>query len=107
MTPIDWVATLADAAALKRAGLFLVEGRLVLERLLSCLPDGADRVVGVLATAAAARALELDARLPDRLEVRTPGEMAALTGFNFHRGVLALVRRPPMRAVEELLENRP
>ena len=39
------VSILSDPAALKRAGLFLVEGRLVLARLLSVVPDGADRVV--------------------------------------------------------------
>lgn len=103
VTGIDWVATIADAAALRRAGLFLVEGRLVLERLLSMVPNGADSVVAVLATAAAAHALDLEARCSGRLDVRTPREMAALTGFNFHRGVLALVERPPMRSVEELL----
>jgi tRNA G18 (ribose-2'-O)-methylase SpoU len=105
VAPIDWAATIADAAALKRDGLFLVEGRLVLERLLSSMPDGAARVVAVLATAAAARALDLEARLPDRLDVRTPAEMAALTGFNFHRGVLALVERPPTRSVDALLDT--
>lgn len=103
VTPVDWGAMIADAAALKRAGLFLVEGRLVLERLLSNVPDGAASVVAVLATAAAARALDLEARLHDRLEVRTPEEMAALTGFNFHRGVLALVRRPAMPSLDEML----
>lgn len=100
--PVDWAATVADAKALQRDGLFLVEGRLALERLLS-RQSGTTRVVAVLATAAAARALDLQVRLPGRLEVRTPAEMAALTGFNFHRGVLALVERPPMPSLDEIL----
>jgi tRNA G18 (ribose-2'-O)-methylase SpoU len=29
--------------------------------------------------------------------------MTALTGFNFHRGVLAIVRRPPMRDVSSIV----
>ena len=36
----------------------------------------------VLATPAAARALALESRLPDRLTVRTPAEMEALTGVS-------------------------
>ena len=102
--PVDWSATLADAPALKRDGVFLLEGRLLLERLLASASGGA-QVVAVLATAAAARTLDLDARLPGRVDVRTPAEMAAVTGFNFHRGVLALVRRPPMPRLDEILAN--
>jgi len=103
MTPVDWAGRLADPASLTRDGLYLLEGRLPLERLLSGTSGGAQRLVSVLATEAAARALDLEARLPGRVEVRTPAEMAALTGFNFHRGVLALVARPPMRSVEEIV----
>lgn len=103
VTPPIWTRALSEPEALRRDGRFLVEGRLALERLLA-LEGGAARVVAVLSTGTAARALQLEARLPGRVEVRSPAEMAALTGFNFHRGVLALVERPAMLSVDTLLK---
>lgn len=105
MAGVDWSLALADPQALREAAHFLAEGRLVLERILAGAVGGPDAIVEVLATPAAARALALESRLPDRLTVRTPAEMEALTGFNFHRGVLALVRRPAMTAVTEIVDT--
>lgn len=105
MTTADWAARLRDPAALRDAGLFVAEGRLVLQRLLDGAAGGPSSIVEVLATPAAADALDLPARLPGRVVVRTPAEMEALAGFNFHRGVLALARRPARVPVAELLSG--
>ncbi|WP_239490525.1 RNA methyltransferase [Luteitalea sp. TBR-22] len=98
---MDWTVALADPIALRVRGLFLAEGRLVIEGLLAS--GRGDAIVSVLATPAAAQALALEARLGDRLEIRSPREMEAVTGFNFHRGVLALVRRPETLTVDDVL----
>jgi tRNA G18 (ribose-2'-O)-methylase SpoU len=100
---VDWSTALADPAALRAAGLFLAEGRLVLSRVLAGAAGGHDAIVAVLSTPAAARALGLEQHLADRLTIRAPAEMEALTGFNFHRGVLALVRRPPVLDVANVI----
>lgn len=107
MTSIDW-SVIADAAALKASGLFVVEGRLVLDRLLTLRAAGADwDVVGVLASPAAVHALHLDERCGSLLDVRPPGDMQRMTGFNFHRGVIALVRRPPRQTLDAWLDELP
>jgi len=103
MIETRWSSALADPAGLRADGLFLAEGRLVLERILAGAAGGAAAVVAVLSTPAAVRALDLEARVGDRLATRSPDEMATITGFNFHRGVLALVRRPPMPDVSAVV----
>jgi tRNA G18 (ribose-2'-O)-methylase SpoU len=113
--PVDWSAALSDPAALRADGLFVAEGRLVLKRVLDGASGGPDAIVSVLAAPAAVKALDLEARLPGRVTVRSPAEVASITGFNFHRGVLALVRRPPMLSAREAIaaaltagmDNRP
>jgi tRNA G18 (ribose-2'-O)-methylase SpoU len=75
----------------------------VLERILAGGAGGDAAIVAVLSTPAAAQALDLGGRIGHRLTTRSAAEMAALTGFNFHRGVLALVRRAPMRDVSALV----
>ncbi|WP_157899851.1 TrmH family RNA methyltransferase [Luteitalea pratensis] len=100
---MDWPTALSDHAVLRARGLFLAEGRLVLGRILAGAAGGASAIVAVLSTPAAARALDLEARVGDRLTTRSPAEMEALTGFNFHRGVLALVRRPSLADVRDVI----
>jgi tRNA G18 (ribose-2'-O)-methylase SpoU len=82
-----------NPAALDRQGLFVAEGRLPVTRLLE---ERRFSVHSVAATPAAARAL---APLLERLGdipvcVCEPAVLEAITGFNFHRGCLALGRRP-------------
>jgi tRNA G18 (ribose-2'-O)-methylase SpoU len=101
--PVDWSAALSDPAALRSSGLFVAEGRLVLGRVLDGAAGGPEAIVSVLAAPSAVKALDLETRLAGRVTVRSPAEMAAITGFNFHRGVLALVRRPPMRSAREAI----
>ena len=81
-----------DPAALERAGLFVAEGRLIVERLLE---DGRFRVHSVAVTPPAAIALaSVFAARPDiSVLVCEPHLLQSITGFDFHRGCLALARR--------------
>lgn len=100
---MDWRTALVEPSTLRERGLLIAEGRLVLERVLNGAAGGPDAVDAVLATPAAVLALQLEDRLPDRVTVRTPEEMASITGFNFHRGVIALVRRPAPMSLDDVL----
>jgi tRNA G18 (ribose-2'-O)-methylase SpoU len=95
---------LADAAMLTSCGLFIAEGRLVVERLLTESPL---EPRAVLVTEAAARALgPVLAGRPDLDVYVVPlALMEPLTGFNIHRGCLATARRPPSRSVDEVLAS--
>ena len=84
-----------DGELLRGHGLFVAEGRLVVERVLT---DGRSQIASLLLNPASLAALSRT------LEARAPGVpvfccendvLAATTGFNVHRGCLALVRRPP------------
>jgi len=87
-------AHLTDAALLGEHGVFVAEGRLVVERVLN---DSRFVVRSLLVNAAALEALRpvLQA-LPDTVLVylAATSQFEALTGFNLHRGCLALVERP-------------
>lgn len=97
-------AHLGDPASLRAHGLFVAEGRLVVERLVAA---GRFRVRSLLLTPAAADALA------DRLPVpRCPVYLAArpvvasLTGFSFHQGCLALAERGADLPVAALTAGR-
>jgi tRNA G18 (ribose-2'-O)-methylase SpoU len=87
-------ALLADPLRLRREGWFIAEGRLVVERLLL---ESRYEIASLLLNESAWRALE--PRLRER-PVAAPVYLcparlfAHLTGHDFHRGCLALVRRP-------------
>lgn len=95
MSAVDWHAALAAPDDLRARGLFVAEGRRVVARILDGAAGGAGAIEAVLAAPAAVEALDLRRLVGDRLTIASPREMEALTGFNFHRGVLAIVRRPP------------
>lgn len=82
--------------------LFIAESRHVVERVL--VATDLD-VVRVVCTAAAAERLAGGlARVPaERISVLAPDRLAALAGYDVHRGVLAAVRRPPARSPEHVL----
>jgi tRNA G18 (ribose-2'-O)-methylase SpoU len=89
----------ADPQWLIANGLFVAEGRLVFERLIEHRRDHrrgipAFVVESVLLTPAAYRALET--RLAGDLTVYVAPQtiVNCVTGFDFHRGCLALARRP-------------
>jgi tRNA G18 (ribose-2'-O)-methylase SpoU len=86
-----------DHAALEREGLFVAEGRLVVERLLETTTF---RIHSVLVTPAAGAALSgVLARRPDvTVHVCEPEILRQVTGFTFHRGCLALAFRPRSHA---------
>jgi tRNA G18 (ribose-2'-O)-methylase SpoU len=95
--------SVADPELARSHGVFVAEGRHVVRRALE---DPRFRVQSLLLNAAAHRdlapALErLDARVPVYLcETK---DFHAITGFDIHRGCLALVDRPPARAVADLM----
>ncbi len=70
---------------------FIVEGALALARLLASEVE----LESVVCTASQRARLELPAGLPV-FELSKPA-IAELAGFEFHRGVLACARRPPLR----------
>lgn len=83
----------ADPAALERKGLFVAEGRLVVERLLE---DARFDVHSVAATHEAVSALTavLGRRPGTDVYECDAAALRQVTGFAFHRGCLALAYRP-------------
>jgi tRNA G18 (ribose-2'-O)-methylase SpoU len=77
--------------------IFVAEGRLVVERLLAS-PQYAVESVAVTATAYAALRSTLEAA-PCDVYVTDLTALERVTGFNFHRGCLALARRPAERGL--------
>lgn len=72
--------------------MFVAEGRLVVQRLLE---DGRFAVESILVTPAAHDRLRATlARATAPVLVAPPEVLNAVAGFNFHRGCLALARRP-------------
>jgi tRNA G18 (ribose-2'-O)-methylase SpoU len=83
----------------RRGGFFVVEGELALESLLAS-PYHVRSVLAAGRVADRVRALVRD-RAP--MLVRSDGEVAAVAGFDFHRGVLAAAERRPLPAISDLL----
>ena len=93
----------SDPELLRSRGLFIAEGRLVVTRVLE---DRRLVVRSVLVNQAAHR------HLGDTLRVAAPGvpvlvcdtdAFLGITGYSIHRGCLALVERPPARALDDLI----
>lgn len=90
----EYAAT-SDPALARERGLFVAEGRLVVARLIE---DGRHAVRSVLVSETARREL---AGVLDRLHPAVPvyvgdaGLFSPVTGYNIHRGCLALAERPP------------
>ena len=86
-------------------GLFVAEGRLVVERLIE---DGRCTIRSLLLSPAAHRSLEpmLTAIPPDTpVYVCEPRDFLGITGFDIHRGCLALAERPAPMATCEILRD--
>ena len=94
-----------DPELLKRHGLFMAEGRLVVERLLDSAREG-HHVKSLLVNDAALAGLEHRAEQLDEIPVYVCSNdaMASIARFNFHRGCLALVERPPARAAADVMK---
>jgi tRNA G18 (ribose-2'-O)-methylase SpoU len=85
-------AHVGDAAWLRAHGLFVAEGRLVVERLVE---TARFRIRSVVLTPAAFEALAGRlAAVPAPVYLASRDVLEALTGFDFHRGCLALAERP-------------
>ena len=96
---------LSDGELLRSRGVFVAEGRLVVRRLID---DPRYTIESLLLNESALRDLEpaiarLDSAVPV-LVCRTDA-FAQLTGYNIHRGCLALVRRPPPTATTSLIAS--
>jgi tRNA G18 (ribose-2'-O)-methylase SpoU len=92
-----------DPELVRARGLFIAEGRLVVRRVIE---DGRWNVHSVLVSDAAKRSLQpaLDAiahRVP--VYVCTATEFPGITGYDIHRGCLALVERPAALSPETLV----
>lgn len=102
---LDSYRHVGDPAWIRGRGLFVAEGRLVVERLIEL---GRYEIVSMLLNPAARVALgdRLTAAATADVYVCDDPGFTAITGFNFHRGCLALVRRPPARDTADLLRGR-
>ena len=81
----------------------MAEGRLVVERLLR---QPRYRVVSVLVTPTAFEALQPQLPAGVQAIIAVPAIVAQVTGFNFHRGCLALAERPPRAGVAAITAAR-
>lgn len=96
--------SVSDAELLRRHGLFVAEGRLVVRRAI----DDRFALHSVLMNETNYRALAdaLAAVSPDvPVFVCDSHDFQDITGFNLHRGCLALVERPAAMAPCEILRN--
>ena len=93
---LDDYRDIAHPDRLAARGLFVAEGRLVVDRLVGL---GTYRLRSLLLSDAAAAALAgVVARAPAEVPVYVAGHavMNGVVGFNIHRGCLALAERPAM-----------
>jgi tRNA G18 (ribose-2'-O)-methylase SpoU len=90
-----------DPSWLAQRQLFVAEGRLVVERLLT---SGEYELESIVVTPPALAALDaILAAVSCDVYLCEAAVLEGATGFNFHRGCLALARRPPARATRDLL----
>ena len=97
----------SDPELLRRGEVFVAEGRLVVRALLASSPF---RTRSVLLTdnAFAALADVIEPRLAGlHVFLVEQGTIEALTGFNIHRGCLAIGERPSLVTVDGLLTRLP
>ena len=88
---------MSDAELLRRRNCFVAEGRLVVGRLL----ESGHEVESMLLNDASFRALQAPlSRVPPDVPIYVcdTRDFAAITGFNLHRGCLALAQRPAERS---------
>jgi tRNA G18 (ribose-2'-O)-methylase SpoU len=95
----------SDGQLLRRRNCFVAEGRAVVGRLL----DAGGRVESLLVNDASYRALEnaISRLLPPDIPVYVSDaeQFTMITGFNLHRGCLALAERPVERTFEEVIRQ--
>ena len=102
---LDPYRHVADPAWIRDRHLFVAEGRLVVERLLAL---GRFDVHSILVNRAAHAGIgeALSNAAAPVLVCGDASLMATITGFDFHRGCLALVTRPPSLGPADLFPFR-
>jgi tRNA G18 (ribose-2'-O)-methylase SpoU len=91
----------SDAELLRRRNCFIAEGRLVVGRLL----ESGHQVESILLNHASFQALQAQLSRTAQdvpIYVCDTHDFAAITGFNLHRGCLALAQRPSERPLADL-----
>ena len=100
---VDAYRRVGDHRWLTAQGLFVAEGRLLLERLAAASYE----IDSVVVSPAALDALRpLLSALQPPVYVLDRDVLNSITGFNFHRGCLALARRPAALPPERLSRAR-
>ncbi len=90
-----------DGDLLRTHGLFVAEGRIIVRRVVE---DARFRVRSVLVNdAARADLADVLDTLTAPVYVASGDVLNAITGYNVHRGCLAMVERPPATSVDDLL----
>ena len=95
---------MSDAELLRRRDCFVAEGRLVVARLL----ESGHGVESLLVNEASLRALQPAlSGLPHAVPIYLcdTRDFAAITGFNLHRGCLALAKRPTESTLSEVVQH--
>ncbi len=92
-----------DPRWLLERGLFVAEGRFVVQRLVA---HGGYAIESILVTPTASRGMEANAGAGVAVFVAPPPVLDGVTGFKFHRGCLAIVRRPAPVPVERFSAAR-
>jgi tRNA G18 (ribose-2'-O)-methylase SpoU len=81
-----------DHRRLRASGLFVAEGRLVVRRLIELQRHVIEAIV--VSPAALAELQDVLSRVAAPVCVCAPAVLQLVTGYNFHRGCVALARRP-------------
>jgi tRNA G18 (ribose-2'-O)-methylase SpoU len=94
-----------DPEWLRQHDLFVAEGRLIVDRLIAL--ESSFVIRSILVNRAAHDALlEALSSVDTEVYVCDDATLIGITGFNFHRGCLALANRPPAQPPDPLLEAR-
>jgi tRNA G18 (ribose-2'-O)-methylase SpoU len=101
---------MSDGELVRARGLFVAEGRLIVERLIGeqLVDAGRHRLRSVLVSDAAARQMDrtLSAVAADvPVFVCGAGDFLGVTGHDIHRGCLALVERPAPTTLDAVLRG--
>ena len=99
---IEDYRNIPDPQLIRDRGLFIAEGRLVVRRLLTESTFAAKSVM-VTEQARIAMADVLASRPDVAVYVVTPPVINSITGFNIHRGCLAVGERPEARPWEDII----
>lgn len=101
---LDDYRNIPDPELIERRGIFVAEGRLVVTRLLAA-PEFTVRSLLLTAPAREAVASALALRPDVPVYEVSQSTMNQVTGFNLHRGCLAIGIRPSPRTPESLAAN--